>query len=333
MPGKRGDFPASGRFRNKGWLTLLSHDDGLPPECDGMSQHLAMESSNAAAPAETPVELAWETEASTELPPSAVGDMQATLRAEFLGPQDDLAPPASEPKPSPFRRAVQSQAADLSAFFESSVQQNATLRGAIVELSQGMAELAAHAQSDVGALHNQIELQNASIQLAAADVTAAQERLTAAEESLKKIAEDAAQIQKAASESDAGLVRLAPQIAELREAQDKTGLRVDALQTLAEELQESTASMNRKLAMLLTAVNRIGQHHEQSEQTALKLRDVQGVLAGLTQLYESERTQRNVLTQRLEQLESQISGFQEREAATAKWQKRVAQAMHLASAP
>ena len=294
-----------------------------------MSQHLAVENRDAAAteaPAESPVELSWETGTSPELPPLAVGDMHATLRAEF-------SPQSGEPAPSPFRRAVQAQAADLSAFFESSAQQSAMLRGAIVELSQGMAELAAHAQGDVGALNNQIELQNASIQMTAADVTAAQERLTAAEEGLKKIAEDAAQMQKAASETDAGVQRLAPQIAELRELQDKTAARVDALQTLTEEVQESAASMNRKLAMLLTAVNRIGQHHEQSEQTALKLRDVQGVLAGLTQLYESERAQRNMLTQRLEQLESQISGFQEREAAAAKWQKRVAQAMHLASAP
>jgi hypothetical protein len=300
-----------------------------------MSQHLAMESNDAAAaspaPVEAPGDLAWETHASADLPPSAVGDLQATLRAEFLGPQDDLAP--GQPAPSPFRRAVQAQAADLSAFFESSTQQTAALRDAIIELSQGMAELAAHAQNDVGALNNQIELQNASIQMAAADVNAAQERLTAAEEGLKKIADEAAQIQKTASESDAGLVRLVPQIAELREVQDKTTTHVNALQTLTEEVQESAASMNRKLAMLLTAVNRIGQHHEQSEQTALKLNDVQGVLAGLTQLYESERTQRNVLTHRLEQLESQISGFQEREAAAAKWQKRVAQAMHLASAP
>ena len=299
-----------------------------------MSQQLAMESNDTAAapaPVEAPVDLAWETELSTELPPSAVGDMQATLRAEFLGPQDDLAP--NQPAPSPFRRAVQAQAADLSAFFESSVQQNAALRDAIVELSHGMAELAAHAQGDVGALNNQIELQNASIQMAAADVTAAQERLTAAEEGLKKIVEDAAQVQKVASEADASVTRILPQIAELREIQDKTTTRVEALQVLTEEVQESAASMNRKLAMLLTAVNRIGHHHEQSEQTALKINDVQSVLTGLTQLYESERNQRQALTQRLEQLESQISGFQEREAAAAKWQKRVAQAMHLASAP
>lgn len=297
-----------------------------------MSQQVAMESHDAATtpvadptPVTSPAEANRQTELSTQLPPTAVGDIHATLRAEFV-PQDG-------PAPSPFRRAVQAQASDIAAFCESSIQETEALRSALVELSHGMAELAAHAQGDVGALNNQIELQNASIQMAAADVTAAQERLTAAEEGLKKIAEETAGIQKVASEADASVTRLLPQIAELREFQDKTATRVEALQTLTEEVQESVASMNRKLAMLLTAVNRIGHHHEQGEQTALKLRDVQGVLAGLTQLYESERSQRNMLTQRLEQLESQISGFQEREAASAKWQKRVAQAMHLASAP
>jgi chromosome segregation ATPase len=322
-----------------------------------MSQHLAMESHDAAeslAPVETSVELTWEQDGGTQLPPTAVGDMHASLRAEFSQP--DEATPA-ELAPSAFRRAVQSQASDIASFCESSIRETEALRGALVELSHGMAELAAHAQGDVGALNNQIQLQNASIQMAAADVSAAQERLTAAEEGLKKIADDTAGIQKIASEADASVTRLlpqfaelrefqdktatrvealqvlAPQIAELREIQDKTTTRVEALQLLTEEVQESAASMNRKLAMLLTAVNRIGHHHEQSEQTALKINDVQSVLAGLTQLYESERSQRTVLTQRLEQLEGQIAGFQEREAAAAKWQKRVAQAMHLASAP
>jgi len=274
------------------------------------------------------VENTGEMPAETGMQPQSAADLQNVLQEAFAAPQGH----GEESDLSRFARAALSQADGLSAFCASSVKETTLLRGALVDLCRGMADIASKTEQDFTAVAGQMEVSKTAFSIVASDLKAGLDRLASAEINLRKIAEDSSRAHGRIDESNNLVARMEQWISMVGEKGEKTEQRAEALHSSIEGIQDAVVSINKKLNTLSDMGEHIAVLRKQNDQTTSMIRSLQAALTGLNDISENERSERQRLAERLSTVESNICTILEREENLSKWQRRVSQVMHSVSA-